>query len=54
MAMWSPFAHYGEPPQIWSPFVASRRMQLHLDRQIACRAVDEDASVRLWDELLNR
>ena len=54
MSMWAHFARYGEPPEPWSPFTANARMQLHLNRQIACRAADEDASVRLWDEILGR
>ena len=54
MSMWSHFARYGAPPEPWSPFTSNTRMQLHLNRQIECRAADEDASVRLWDEILGR
>jgi para-nitrobenzyl esterase len=54
MMMWGHFARHGAPPPPWLPFTAGTRMQLHLDRQIACRTVDDDASVRLWDEILGR
>ncbi len=54
MMMWGHFARHGAPPPNWLPFTASTRMQLHLDRQIACRAVDDDATVRLWDAILRR
>jgi para-nitrobenzyl esterase len=54
MSMWAHFARHGEPPEPWSPFTANARMQLHLNRKIACRAADEEASVKLWDEILQR
>jgi para-nitrobenzyl esterase len=54
MSMWAHFARYGAPPSAWLGFTADARMQLHLDRQIACRPLDHDASARLWDEILRR
>jgi para-nitrobenzyl esterase len=54
MSMWAQFARDGEPPREWSRFTSNTRMQLHLDQQIVCRAVENDASVRLWDEILKR
>ncbi len=54
MTMWGHFARYGAPPPNWLPFTASARMQMHLDRHIACRAVDDNATVRLWDAILHR
>ncbi len=54
MSMWAQFARHGEPPADWLQFTGGARMQMHLDRQIECRASDDDVSVRLWNAILGR
>lgn len=54
MSLWTHFARHGEPPRTWTPFTANARMQLHLNRRIECRAADDDPTIRLWNEVLQR
>jgi para-nitrobenzyl esterase len=54
MALWAHFARHGHPPQSWEPFAADRRTHLVLNRAIADERIDDDATVRLWDEVLRR
>ncbi len=52
--MWAHFARYGAPPVSWSPFTPNDRRLLHLNRDIACRSIDDDMTVRLWNTILER
>jgi para-nitrobenzyl esterase len=54
MQLWGAFARDGRPPSIWRPFDANDRTQLHLDREIASRRMNDDPTVALWDEILLR
>jgi para-nitrobenzyl esterase len=54
MALWATFARHGRPPAVWPEFTATERMQLHLNRDIDCRRVDDDAILRRWSEVLQR
>jgi len=54
MALWATFARDGRPPERWPAFSANDRVQLHLDRAIECRRTNDDPTVALWDEVLER
>ena len=54
MSLWAHFARHGRPPDSWPAYTSQERMQLHLNREIRSVPIDADATVRLWDELLQR
>jgi len=54
MNLWGAFARDGRPPAHWPAFSADDRVQLHLDRAVECRRTNDDATVALWDAVLQR
>jgi para-nitrobenzyl esterase len=54
MALWTQFMRDGRAPEPWRPFSRSERFQLQLGRDVVCRHIDDDPTVRLWDEVLHR
>ena len=54
MNLWGAFARDGCPPAHWPEFSPGDRVQLHLDRSIESRRTNDDATVALWDAVLQR
>jgi para-nitrobenzyl esterase len=54
MNLWGTFARDGRPPDAWRPFEPNDRTQLHFDREIVTRRMNDDPTVALWDEILSR
>ena len=52
MRHWAHFARYGRPPDEWPAFDADDPRALHLDQEVRVAALADDATHRLWDELL--